>query len=444
MYFRGVLTVLFSLFFIITSGADVMVAHMPSPSAAAGGCCTSVDLDSLVMPARVTRSVSYGAPSRGGYTVLAPHDIDPSCIPPEHRELTRSKSSPSFGSGSRIIPPTPLGFLPLRWMERDSLKTPKSILTKSAGAGIAEEHILVEGSAKAIPIICDAEVPPKTIVEVTDVGSVEAYVALEGVGTRGLVIFDADDVMFTKSINPVTGEEKVIRLYEDLEGLIARLKEKGHTVIVLTYNKKAHILDQMAKVGLSEALFDAFVSCNKEGDPYSAKGKAFKEFMRDERAARLLTAKGLPKFDFAVFIDNFDGFCRDMEDAGRELELKLTALHYTAYLEHYYRYIYHFLKQLQQDLEDLTSTEEALAYRAKAEERKGVIFQSLFKYEISLGEFQRVFPGFEIFREYMRTRTFTDAGHEARLETFRGNFPDYTAFKYWVTSPFAWPDLLHR
>lgn len=377
MYFRSVLIVLSSLFFIITSGS-VAVEHMPPDltSTRLGGCYAS---DLLAIPAGVARSLSASPGLGSKYDLLTPPTIDLSS-PPDSAALVRAHSCPmTFG---RVTPPSPLAMVPSVLAEEDNSYPP---------LGVHE-----------------------SLVEVTNVDSVEEYVLREDSGKKGLIIFDADDVMFARTVHPDTGEEIVIRLYEDFEGLIARLKAGGHTVIVLTYNKKATILAQMAKVGLSEALFDEFVSCNKEGDPYKAKGKAFKEFMASEKAAALLSAKGISHFDFSIFIDNFDGFCRDMQNANRELGLKFTALHYVGYLEHYYRYIYHFLKQLQQDLEDLTSTPEAEAHHAEAKARRALIAPSLFKYEINLEEFAATFPAFELFKEWVKARKF------------------------------AWPDLLHR
>lgn len=215
--------------------------------------------------------------------------------------------------------------------------------------------------------------------EVEDISAVKKHIRRPG---DGVFWFDADEVLFTYDVRD-GGKVVRVRLYDDIERLIHSIRERGHEVYIVTYNRATVILDALKEIALSEALFNGIISCEMSGDVKTAKGEKLRKFMSDSEK----------RYDFAVFIDNFPPFVENIEELAQQIGLRLYSFVATGYLEkYYYRYVYDYLKNLQADLSAGRDVGEKLT-RIKG---------SLSKFRINISRFIETFPKLKPFKAHVK------------------------------------------
>lgn len=210
----------------------------------------------------------------------------------------------------------------------------------------------------------------------TEVHNISAIAAHAPESKKGVFLIDADEVLFTTTV--ADGAPILVRLHDDLEGLFSAIRHTGHSVYILTYNKAAEIRMKLSKVGLDETFFDGILSCEMTGDVMTAKGDLLRRHV----------AESSKTYDFAVFIDNFPPFVRNVQTVAQELGLPLHAYLCTGYIPLYHGYVYHHLSKLQKDLAQESDTATALVER---------IAKSLAKHRIDLDTFLTAYPDAESF-----------------------------------------------
>lgn len=213
---------------------------------------------------------------------------------------------------------------------------------------------------------------------VEHIGYIGSNIPSEG---KGIICIDADEVLFCTQYNQTSDSEKLVRLYQPLEDLFRRIRELGHKLYILTYNKADTIREKLALVSLDESLFDGIVAAEMTGDVMTAKGVLF----------RGIISEADTKPDYAVFIDNFPIFVEDVERVATELSLPLYSYHAVGYKGHYKKLVYYRLQKLAQRLadgEDITRDCEKIA-------------RGLAKYNISLEGFRERYASFKAFRKAM-------------------------------------------
>lgn len=215
--------------------------------------------------------------------------------------------------------------------------------------------------------------------EVEDVGAVRKHITRAG---NGIFLFDADEVLFTYDVRD-GGKVARVRLYDDIELLIQDIREQGHDIYIVTYNRATVILDALKEIALADTLFNGIISCEMSGAIKTAKGDKLRKFMSDSEK----------RYDFAVFIDNFPPFVENIEEVARQIGLRLYSFIAVGYLEkYYYRYVYDYLKKLQADLSAGRDAGEKLTR----------IKESLVKYRIDIHRFIETFPKLKPFKVHVK------------------------------------------
>lgn len=213
-------------------------------------------------------------------------------------------------------------------------------------------------------------------IEVSDISAILSHAKTTG---RGVFLIDADEVIFTSSANP-DGSVSLVRLYSELEALFFAIRNNGHKVYILTYNKAAEIRRKLAKVGLNESCFDGILACEMRGNVLTSKGDLLRKH---------LAALSLP-YDFAVFIDNFPPFVRNVQAVGKEFGLPLHSYLCTGYIPLYHQFVYSHLSSLcRTSIKTSEKTIELIR-----------IQKSLLKYGIDITKFLEQYPDFESFRKF--------------------------------------------
>lgn len=213
--------------------------------------------------------------------------------------------------------------------------------------------------------------------EVQDVSAINEYATRTG---RGVFFLDADEVLFTTAYEETLDVVHTVRLYPDLEKLIGGIKERGHVVVIMTYNFATAIRQKLKEIGLDVTLFDRILSCEMEGDVMTSKGRLLKGFIAEN------------PFDFGVFIDNFPPFVEDVERVARECALQLYSFICTGYIEMYYRYVYYRLSQLCADIVAGNDVSRKISE----------ISDGIERYKIDISSFKRKYPTFTSFRERIK------------------------------------------
>lgn len=207
-------------------------------------------------------------------------------------------------------------------------------------------------------------------VEWTEVQNISAIAAHAPESKKGVFLIDADEVLFTTCV--VDESPTLVRLHDDLEGVFAAVRSRGHSVYILTYNKAEEIRMKLSKVGLAEGFFDGILSCEMTGDVMTAKGDLLRQH---------ITTSTHP-YDFAVFIDNFPPFVQNVQNVAKELGLPLHSYLCTGYIPLYHEYVYHHLNKLQNGLAEGGDV-KALIDR---------ITKSLAKHRFDVASFSSAFP----------------------------------------------------
>jgi hypothetical protein len=117
-----------------------------------------------------------------------------------------------------------------------------------------------------------------------------------------------------------------------------------------------------------------------QGDILTSKGDLLKRHMAATEAP----------YAFAVFIDNFPPFVRNVQNVAKELGLPLHSYLCTGYIDLYHEYVYHHLSKLQEGL--------AEGRDVKALEER--IQKSLAKHRIDITRFTEQYPDFESFKRF--------------------------------------------
>jgi hypothetical protein len=171
-----------------------------------------------------------------------------------------------------------------------------------------------------------------------------------------------------------------VRLHDDLEGLFSAIRKTGHSVYILTYNKAEEIRMKLSKVKLAETFFDGILSCEMEGDIMTAKGDLLRRHV----------AASTNPYDFAVFIDNFPPFVRNVQTVAQEIGLPLHAYLCTGYIPLYHEYVYYHLRKLQEDSSEGCEKNHDMTR----------IIKRLAKYRIEITRFLEQYPDFESFKRF--------------------------------------------
>ncbi len=194
---------------------------------------------------------------------------------------------------------------------------------------------------------------------------------------KGLFLFDADEVLFTSRVNEEDETVSLVRLYEDLEGILSDIRKKGHSVVIITYNYRATLEARLKAISLDISYFDHILSAEMTGDLYTTKGRILKDYL----------ATSGKSYNFAMFIDNFPPFVRNIEQVCQELNLPVFSFIYTGYLSVYKRYVYTYLKNLQAEIQSGKDVGNRLSR----------IQKSLKRYNIDILEFKEAYPTYDAF-----------------------------------------------
>ncbi|GEM_PF-2398956 len=219
----------------------------------------------------------------------------------------------------------------------------------------------------------------KTKAEWIDVSDISAILSHAKTPGHGVFLIDADEVLFTSSVNP-DGSISLVRLYSELETLFSAIQNKGHKVYILTYNKADEIRHKLSKVGLDESYFDGILACEMKGDVLTSKG----DLLRKHLAALSFS------YDFAVFIDNFPPFVRNVQEVAKEFGLPLHSYLCTGYIPFYHQFVYNHLTKLSQS--SFGSSDETIELKR--------IKKSLLKYGIDIATFLKQYPNFNSFKKF--------------------------------------------
>lgn len=195
---------------------------------------------------------------------------------------------------------------------------------------------------------------------------------------RGVFMLDADETLFTTAV--VEGVPTLVRLHKDLEGVLASIKRAGHDVYVLTYNTEEEVLRKLITVQLDAKAFDGILACGMKGDLMTAKGELLRRHVSTSKT----------RYDFAVFIDNFPPFVKNVQSVALELGLRLHSYLCTGYIDLYHPYVYHHLSKLQKDS----------AKGGEVSHELTRITKSLVKYGIEIARFTEQYPTYESFKEF--------------------------------------------
>lgn len=188
---------------------------------------------------------------------------------------------------------------------------------------------------------------------------------------KGIFFIDADEVLFTWKVDRNTKKVSIIRLYDDLEGLLKQLRCKGHKLYIMTYNHAHVITEKLNAINLSVDMFDGVLACNMKGDLYTSKGKLFKDALKNQA------------YDFTVFIDNFPVFVEDVERVAAENKVKLYSFVCTGYKAYYHAFVHQHLANLQKKLQKNKKEASGLLHRIQA---------SLKRYAIDIYTFSETYP----------------------------------------------------
>jgi hypothetical protein len=218
-----------------------------------------------------------------------------------------------------------------------------------------------------------------TWTEVHNISAISAHITKS---EKGVFMLDADETLFTTTV--VEGAPKLVRLYDDLEGLLAPIRKAGHKVFILTFNTEEEILRKLSVVGFDVTAIDGILACGMKGDLMTAKGDLLK------RHVEMMETETETPYAFAVFIDNFPPFVRNVQNVAKELGLPLHSYLCTGYIDLYHGYVYYHLSKLQKDLAEDSDV-------AAPVER---IQKSLAKYRIDIARFTEQYPTFESFKRF--------------------------------------------
>lgn len=230
----------------------------------------------------------------------------------------------------------------------------------------------------AVPSVAVGEILSKSSIYRQEVKDISALQTHAESSDPKVFFVDADEVLFTSEVNE-SGKVSYVRLYAHLETLLSQIRQNGHRVYIMTYNKAEEIRRKLAAVELAENYFDGILSCEMQGNVMTAKGELLKKFVEQNAPVPV-----------AVFIDNFPPFVENVEQVASDLGITLYSYLSTGYIDIYHAYVYHYLQEIQSGLKEGKDVTEKI----------NRIQKSLEKYKIDLSSFKETFPTYENFKAW--------------------------------------------